>query len=227
MGPILFNKRAGKDCQGCNSPNESIMKQTKITVKQENKGKRGILDLTGQLSQVLKQFEGIYTRKLPETDGLTVEDWMEAHGVPRFVTPKGVKKGYTPALINGGWREEMLAVNDSNKVMGNYIFKNVPAKYVMDEDDKETAYRVYASEEEALKADGKPISVYRLALIDPHKWSVNTILTGLIQSRKYTKLAEKSKEAEDKWAAIEHCYIVKTEGSERKVIEVSKDRVEF
>jgi hypothetical protein len=121
----------------------------------------------------------------------------------------------------------MLAVNDSNKVMGNYIFKNVPAKYVMDEDDKETAYRVYASEEEALKADGKPISVYRLALIDPHKWSVNTILTGLIQSRKYTKLAEKSKEAEDKWAAIEHCYIVKTEGSERKVIEVSKDRVEF
>ena len=142
-------------------PKESIMKQTKITVKQENKGKRGILDLTGQISQVLKQFEGIYTRKLPETDGLTVEDWMEAHGVPRFVTPKGVKKGYTPALINGGWREEMLEVNDSNKVMGNYIFKNVPAKYVMDEDDKEAASSSLASSSHAsttswLKSPRKP-----------------------------------------------------------------------
>lgn len=223
----MSNKRAVKDCQGCNSPNESIMKQTKISAKQENKGRRGILYLTGQISQVLKQFEGIYTCKLEETDGLTVEDWMEAHGVPRFVTAKGVKKGYTPGLINGGWREEMLAVNDENKVMGNYIFKNVQAKYVMDEEDKETSYRVFASEEEALKEDGKAISVYRLALIDPHKWNVDTILKGLIQSRKYDKESQKSQESEEKWAAIEHCYIVKTEGKERKVVEVSKDRVEF
>ena len=206
------------------------MKQTTISKKQENKGMRAILDLTGQMSQVLKQFEGIYGAKLPETDGLTVESWMEAHGVPRFVTKSGAKKGYTPALINQGWREEMLAFNDSNKVMGNYVFKNVAAKYVIDEDDKEKAYRVF-TKEEAEKVDGKAISVYRLALVDPHKWSVQTILRGLIQSRGYDKHAEKAQESEKGWEAIEHVYIVKTEQVDgkitRKIIEVSKDRVVF
>ena len=206
------------------------MKQTTISKKQENKGMRAILDLTGQMSQVLKQFEGIYGSKLPETDGFTVESWMEAHGVPRFVTKSGAKKGYTPALINQGWREEMLAINDSNKVMGNYVFKNVAAKYVIDEEEKEKAYRVF-TKEEAEKVDGKAISVYRLALVDPHKWSVATILKGLVQSRGYNKHAEKAQASEKTWADIEHVYIVKTEQKDgkivRKIIEVSKDRVQF
>lgn len=215
---------------GGKSPQKRVMKQNTISKKQENKGMRGIIDLTGQMSQVIKQFEGIYSAKLPETDGMTVESWMEAHGVPRFVTKSGAKKGYTPALINQGWREEMLAINDSNKVMGNYVFKNVAAKYIVDEDDKEKAYRVF-TKEEAEKVDGKAISVYRLALVDPHKWSVATILKGLVQSRNYDKHAEKAQESETKWAAIEHVYIVKVEkeGDKivRRIIEVSKDRVQF
>ena len=75
---------------------------------------RGILDLTGRESQVLKQFEGIYSCKLPETEGLTVETWMEAHGVPRFVTPSGNKKGYTPALIAGGFNDAGAALSDAD-----------------------------------------------------------------------------------------------------------------
>jgi len=191
---------------------------------------RGILDLTGQLSQVLKQFGGIYGCKLPETDGLTVEDWMDAHGVHRFVTKSGTKQGYTPALINAGWNNCMQAKSDSGKTMGNYVFKNVAAKYIVDEEEKEKAYRVF-TKEEAEKIDGKAISVYRMALVDPHKWSVQTILRGLMQSTSYGKHAEKAEESEKKWADIEHVYIVKIDREEgkivRRIIEVSKDRVVF
>lgn len=205
-----------------------VMKQTNITVKQENRGKRGILDLTGQLSQVLRQFEGIYCRKLPETDNLTVEDWMEAHGVPRFVTPKGVKKGYTPSLINRGWREEMLMKSEEGKVMANCVYKNVPAKYIIDEEDgKQRAYRVYASEEEALSADGKALSVYKLVQIIPNRWSVNVILNGLIQGRNWEKHAEKASASELAWEDVEKVFIVMVKGKERKAVEVSKDRVQF
>lgn len=205
----------------------SVMKQTTISVKQENKGKRGILDLTGQLSQVLKQFDGIYGRKLPETDGLTVEDWMDEHGVHRFVTPKGVKKGYTPALLNEGWKESMLLRNDEGKVMGNYIFKQVPAKVAISEDDKERSYRVYPSAAEALKEDGKSISIYKMVLVPSNKWSVNTILSGLIQSHRYDKFSKKAAESMEKWEAIENCYIVVNSGKERKVVQVSKEAVQF
>lgn len=191
---------------------------------------RGILDLTGQMSQVLRQFEGIYGRKLPETEGLTVEDWMEAHGVPRFVTKGGNKKGYTPALINGGWHDKMLLVNDENKVMANYIYKNVAAKYIIDEEDKEKAYRVF-TKEEAEKVDGKGISIYAQVEVPKNRWSVATILKGLIQSRNYEKESKKAAESDEKWEKIEHVYIVKVEKVDgkivRKIIEVSKDRVVF
>lgn len=207
------------------------MKQTTISKKQENKGVRGILELTGMMSQVLKQFEGIYTRNLPETDGMTVESWMEAHGVPRFVTPKGVKKGYTPALINGGWHDNMLIVNDENKVMGNCIYKNVVAKLTIAEDEKEKAYRVF-TKEEAEKVDGKPIKRYMQVQVEPTKWSVAAILKGLVQSREYNKHAEKAEESEKEWNAIEDVYIVRVEQGEdgkivRRIIKVHKENVWF
>lgn len=100
--------------------------QVTITKAQENKGARGILDLTSQLSQVLKQFDGLYTKQLPDCNGLTVEQWMSAHGVSRF-EKNGKKKGYTPALLMDGWHEGMKNVED--KGTRAFVFRNVPAKY--------------------------------------------------------------------------------------------------
>ena len=209
------------------------MTQTTITKKQENKGVRGILELTGQMSQVLKQFEGIYHRSLPETDGLTVESWMEAHGVPRFVTtgknPK--KKGYTPALINQGWNTNMLLKSDNGKVMGNCIYKSVAAKLTIAEDEKEKAYRVF-TKEEAEKVDGKPIKRYMQVQVEPTRWSVATILKGLVQSREYDKHEEKAEKSNEEWEAIEDVYIVRMEqGADgkivRRIIKVHKENVWF
>ena len=188
---------------------------------------RAILDLTGQMSQVLKQFEGIYSAKLDETDGLTVETYMMELGVPRFTTPKGVKKGYTPGLINAAWSDEMLLKSSDGKVMGNCIYRNVAAKYMVDENGGEKAYRVFTSEASALSADGKAITKYQLVQVPTTKWSVRTILKGLLQSKHHDKEAEKAKESEEKWAAIEECWIVVTEGKERKAVKVDKGRVQF
>lgn len=188
---------------------------------------RAILELTGMLSQVLKQFEGIYSSKLEETDGLTVESYMTELGVPRFVTPSGVKKGYTPGLINHAWNDNMLLMSSEGKVMGNCIFKNVAAKYMRDENGGEKAYRVFASEEAALSAEGKAISRYQLVQVGATKWNVRTILKGLLQSKHYDKESEKAEDSEKSWAAIEHCWIVITEGKERRAVEVSKDRIVF
>ena len=188
---------------------------------------RAILDLTGQLSQVLKQFEGIYSAKLPETDGLTVESYMGELGVPRFVTPRGVKKGYTPGLINAAWNDDMLLKSSEDRVMGNCIYRNVAAKYMIEENGGEKAYRVFTSEAQALSPEGKAVSKYQLVQVPTTKWSVRTILKGLLQSKHHDKEAEKAKESEEKWAAIEECWIVVTDGKERKAVKVSKDRVLF
>lgn len=209
------------------------MKQTKMTAKQENKGMNGILDLTSQLSQILKQFIGIYDKKLPDCDGMTVEDWMAAHGVPRFVGKNGKKGGYTPALVNGGWNDNMLLKSDEGKVMSNCIYKNVTALMTISEDDKDAKYKVY-TKEEAEKVDGQPIKLYKLCQIPENKWSVRTMLKGLKQSEHYDKEAEKALKSAEAWAKIaeeKNCYIVKTEKQDdkivRKVIRVSPDRVEF
>lgn len=217
----------------------SIMKtQVTISKKQENKGVRGILDLTSQLGQVLKQFSGIYDHALPECDGLTVEGWMEAHGVHRFVAKNGSKKGYTPTLLMEGWHFAMQTRNEEGKVVTSSVFKNVPAKVVIAEpDDPEgKAYRVF-TKEEAEKVDGKPISRYMLVEIPENKWSVATILRGLKQTTNFAKENEKATTSEMKWEQLEHVYIVKyvkmknaetgEEMSVRKVVEVSKDRVQF
>ena len=212
--------------------------QTTITKKQENKGAKGILDLTSTLGQVLKQFMGIYNKTLPDCDGLTVEDWMDAHGVHRFVGKNGKKGNYTPALLMDGWHEAMKLTNDEGKVQSSYVFKNVPAKILMDEPGNPdgVAYRVF-TKEEAEKVDGKPISRYMLTAIEDNKWSVSTILKGLKQGNNFTKENDKMIEQELKWEELEHVYVVtykkvknaQTGATEvlRKVVEVDKARVEF
>jgi hypothetical protein len=212
--------------------------QVTISKKQENKGAKGILDLTSTIGQVLKQFIGIYGKALPDCDGLTVEDWMDAHGVHRFVGKNGKKGNYTPALLMEGWHEGMKVCNDEGKVMQSCIFKNVPAKVLMDDPNNPdgVAYRVF-TKEEAEKVDGKPISMYKLVGIEDNRWSVNTIIRGLKQTRNFDNENDKSVNSEVEWAEIEHVYIVKyvkvknaqTGATEvlRKVQEVDKNRVTF
>ena len=212
--------------------------QTTITKKQENKGAKGILDLTGTLGQVLKQFIGIYGKTLPECDGLTVEGWMDIHGVHRFVDKKGRKGNYTPALLMDGWHDAMKLKDDTGKVMNSYVFKNVPAKILMNDpnDPEGRAYRVF-TKEEAEKVDGKPISRYMLVPIEDTKWDVRTILKGLKQGYNFKDESAKHDKQKTEWEQLEHVYVVtytkvknaQTGATEvlRKVVEVDKSRVEF
>jgi len=212
--------------------------QVTITKKQENKGAKGIMDLTSTIGQVLKQFMGIYNKTLPDCDGLTVEDWMDAHGVHRFVGKNGKKGNYTPALLMEGWHEDMKVKSDDGKTKCSCVFRNVPAKVVISDpnDPEGVAYRVF-TKEEAEKMDGKPISRYMLSEIADNKWSVNTILRGLKQTRNFDKENEKSIESELAWEDLEHVYIVTYKkvknastgetGVLRKVVEVEKSRVTF
>lgn len=213
--------------------------QVTITKKQENKGAKGILDMTSTLGQVLKQFEGLYTKALPDCDGLTVEGWMSAHGVKRFekVSKGGnvTKKGYTPALLMDGWHEGMK----QDKVA--YTFKNVAAKYVPSPEEAndlnipvtegEIAFRVF-TKEEAEKIDGKPISRYMLKAVPETKWSVNTILKGLKQGTNFEKENDKMILSDLAWESMEEVYIVwyhKDEnGNVSRVIKsVNKEFVRF
>ncbi len=219
--------------------------QITISKKQENKGARGILDLTSQLSQVLKQFEGLYNKTLPDCEGLTVEQWMGAMGVDRFkkVTTdkdgneKVTKKGYTPGLLMSGWHEGMKNIETSG--VRAFVFKNVPAKYQPVPEDVEryglkdfdTAFRVF-TKEEAEKVDGKPISRYMLTPIADNKWSVATILKGLKQGKNFDKENTKSVTSDLEWEALEHVYIVRFDKDSdgnvvRRVVEINKESVEF
>lgn len=179
--------------------------QTTITKKQENKGARGIINLTSTMGQTLKTFQGIYGKPLPDTDGLTVESWMEWHGVSRPI--KGKRKGdYTPADIRGAWHENMKS-GAKGEVMS--VFKNVAAKYIVGEigDPDCKQYRVF-TREEAEKLDGKPLSVYKLVSVAGNKWSVATILKGLVQTRNYEKEYEKSEKSIEAFDAVEEYCIV-------------------
>lgn len=210
--------------------------QVTITKAQENKGAKGILDLTSQLSQVLKQFDGLYTKQLPDCNGMTVEQWMGAHGVSRF-EKGGKKKGYTPTLLMNGWHEGMKNVED--KGTRAFVFKNVPAKYQpcaedverMGLRDMETYFRVF-TKEEAEKVDGKPISRYMLTPIADNKWSVATILKGLKQKHNFEKENEKQVLSDLEWEGLEHVYIVRFDKEAngnvvRQIIEVDKELVQF
>lgn len=235
--PTNFNNLKRLGLLACGVP-KNVMKTTQITISkaQENKGARGILDMTSQLSQVLKQFEGLYANKLPDCNGLTVEQWMSAHGVHRF-EKSGKKKGYTPSLLMAGWHENMQQKDD--KGIRAFVYRNVPAKYQpCTEDverlglkDFETSFRVF-TKEEAEKVDGKPIKRYMLTPILDNKWSVATILKGLRQKNSFEKENERSMMSELEWTNIEHVYIVRLEKDKdgkmvRRIIEVGKDAVTF
>lgn len=214
---------------------------TTITSKQETKGSKGILNLTGKLSQVLKQFDGIYSDKLPECDGLTVEGWMSAHGVERFVATsksgKQTKKGYTPGCVRMGWDASMKKIDSAgNATM--YIYKAVAAKYRPTPEEcmryglKENAYFRVFTEEEALKLDGVAIKRYELVSVGESDWSVSKILKGLVQSRNIASEKKKHDKALTEWNAIEKVYIImQTKNGDgtitRRPIEICKEYVEF
>lgn len=212
--------------------------QTTISKKQENKGARGILDLTSTLGQVLKQFIGIYGKQLPDCDGLTVENWMDAHGVHRFVGKGGKKGNYTPALLMNGWNDGMKRTNKKGEVVQSCVFKAVPAKIMIDDpnDPDGKSYRVF-TKEEAEKVDGKPISRYMLVGIEDNRWSVSTILRGLRQSNDFAKEEAKRIVSDSTWENLKHVYIVRyvkaknaktgEEVTMRKVVEVDKLSVTF
>lgn len=200
--------------------------------RQENKGKRGILDLMGQLSQVLKQFEGIYAAKLPETEGLTVEAWMSAHGVERFTTKAGKKKGYTPALVKAGWHDAMQTGDEMR------VFGKVAAKVYIDDIGEENpiSYNVYTKENAEKVArfeQADKICVYKQVAVAPNRWKGETLLKGLMQSRNFEKENNKSVESGLAWEQLEHVYIVRESKNEetkevtRKVVEIQKTRVIF
>lgn len=214
------------------------MKQIEITAKQERSAFNSVLSYTGQYAQVLKQFDGIYDCVLHDkdghaiTDGLTVEVFMSYLGAERFkkVYKNGTvrKEGYTPGTVNKAWADEMLAKSSDGKVVSNFIYKNVSAKIMqVGEDGKSRAYRVYASEKEALAEDGKAISRYQLVEVPKDKWSVRTVLTGLKQSKHIADEKKKAQKSAEAWDAVAECWIVINKGTVRMAKKVDKKSVVF
>ena len=200
---------------------------TTLNAKQINAGTREILGKTSQLTQVLRQFETLYSEKLASCDGLTVEAWMSAMGVERFTTTnklgKVTKKGYTPGTIRKGWNDSMQT--EEGKMC---VFKNVPAKY---KDEEGTVYRVFTPEE-AAKIDGKCVSRFMLSEIADDKWTVAIILRGLKQGRDFKKYNDRSVESERAWEEMENLCIIRVVEDEngkqsREIVEIEKDEVYF
>ena len=200
---------------------------TTLNAKQINAGTREILGKTSQLTQVLRQFETLYSEKLASCDGLTVEAWMSAMGVERFTVTKQngkvQKKGYTPGTIRKGWNDSMQT--EEGKMC---VFKNVPAKY---KDEDGTVYRVFTPEE-AEKIDGKCVSRFMLSEIADDKWTVAIILRGLKQGRDFKKYNDRSVESEMAWEEMDNLCIIRVVEDEngkqsREIVEIEKDEVYF
>lgn len=200
---------------------------TTLNAKQINAGTREILGKTSQLTQVLRQFETLYSEKLASCDGLTVEAWMSAMGVERFTVTKQngkvQKKGYTPGTIRKGWNDSMQT--EEGKMC---VFKNVPAKY---KDEEGTVYRVFTPEE-AAKIDGKCVSRFMLSEIADDKWTVAIILRGLKQGRDFKKYNDRSVESEMAWEEMDNLCIIRVVEDEngkqsREIVEIEKDEVYF
>lgn len=188
----------------------AMTKQTTITRKQENKGWKALLEITGELSSVLNQLSGRYHDVLADTGGLTVEAFLATYGVNRYVSAKGKKMGYTPATLAKGWHDAMTLKSDEGKVLGSCVFKNVPATYVASEEDgKEKKYRVYTSKEAAEDPEAESFSMYVLTQVDPCRWNWVTIKRGLVQSKSYDKEQQKADKAAKSWEAVTECYIAK------------------
>lgn len=194
-----------------------------LNAKQVNKGALDIMRMTSQLTQVLRQFETLYAKKLPSCEGLTVEAWMSAMGVERFTVTKKdgkvQKKGYTPGTIRKGWHTAMQT--ESGKMC---IFKNVLAKYKTEDGSVESVYTI----EEASKIDGKCVTRYMLTEIADDKWTVNLILRGLRQGRDFKKYNDRSVDTDLAWAGMEDlCIIKKGENGEREIVKIEKSEVYF
>lgn len=212
-----------------------MTKQTTITRKQENKGWKALLDITGQLPQVLLQVSGKYNTVLEDTDGLTVESFLASYGVNRHTAKNGKKMGYTPAELAKGWHDGLSIKNEEGKTMGSMVFKNVPALYIMAEDD-DRKYRVYASKEAAEDPEGESINVYKRVQVDPCRWNWPTIRKGLTQSKYYDKESVKADKSVKAWEAVAECWIATYEEHEdengktvkvRKAVKVRKEDVIF
>lgn len=201
-----------------------------LNAKQINGGTREIISKTSQLTQVLRTFATLYTKKLPSCDGMTVEGFMSAMGVERFTTTnksgKVTKKGYTPGTIRQGWNDSM-----QTKEGKMCVFKNVQAKYKDDKDEDGTVYRVF-THEEAEKIDGKCVSRFMLSKIADDKWTVAIILRGLKQGRDFKKYNDRSVESEMAWEEMDNLCIIRVVEDEngkqsREIVDIEKDEVYF
>ncbi len=194
---------------------------TNLSTSQVNNGVKAIISKTSQLTQVLRAFADLYDKELPNTEGLTVEAWMSAMGVERFVTAKGQKKGYTPGTIKAGWHNTMLT-----KVGNMCTFKNVRAKVKVGKE----VFPVY-TREEAEKLDGKPVSQYMLAEIADDKWTVAIVLKGIKQSRDFTTHNDRAVESALDYEALTDLCIVRIaekDGKQvREIVAVDKNEVYF
>lgn len=206
-----------------NSVNNSALSASQIS-----NGRKGIIGKTSQLSQVLRTFEGLYTQVLSDTEGLSVEEWMSRMGVERVTVTnkKGEtrKKGYTPGTIRAGWNPSML--KDDKQLC---TFKWINAKW-RDKDGKE--YRRVYTLSEAKKADATPIKRYQLTEIDDSKWSVDIILKGLIQSRKYEDEAKKAADSAKECSKMPKklCIIRNVENGDvvtREIVEIDSSEIYF
>lgn len=178
-----------------------------ITRKQERTAKKELSSILGTLGQVLKLFGGKYDAPLGES-GMNTEEYMEYLGVPRFITPKGVKKGYTPALIKAAWADELKDTGASETVFYTYKTKYVRVIDSDPNDPQGRDKRVYASKEDALLGDAKKaMKVYTRVAIAFDKWNKDVLLNGLEQSKHIDKHVEKSTKSINAYETLEKVWI--------------------
>lgn len=208
--------------------------ETTMTKKDLVKGARNIEEMTGVLSQTVKLYEGLYSKKCKDTSGLTVEQWMEQCGVSRFVTKSGTKKGYTPGLILGAWHPMMRRKKADGTIQAR-VYKRVPAKYV--NEDSNEIFDVFTREEaEKRVAQGGNNGgrIVRTMLVDvpDTRWSIRVINQGLTQKFDHKKWEEREVESGLAWEAVEECFIIVEKQGEngetvRTMQEISKEEVKF
>lgn len=211
------------------------MATKEISAKIARKCEKAIVEMTSSLGQVLKQFEGIYSAKLPETDGMTVEDFMLWRGVERKVTASGVKKGYTPAAIFGAW-DSRLKRSDKAAIFTYHsayceIDPNTCDEFGIDHENGECAILpVYTLENVQRESrNRRPIRRYLLREVKDNRWSVATILKGLRQSAEAEKEITRNNKLESEWENYDKVYIIFTSKNDGKEysLEVNKDDVKF
>lgn len=182
--------------------------------------KKGAIEITKKcsaLTQVLKQFEGMYNTPMESCPGMTVEEWMSSMGVERFVTKGGKKKGYTPGTLRGGWHKDMLS-KDGNLC----LFRMRKAKY---KEGKGAPMDVYTLKE-AQKLGGKPIARYMLCEMGSDAlWTTRMVMRGLEQSHNYEKEFETHLELECEYEEAlggELCVVILEEENGKLVRHIQK-----